>query len=635
MRKTVLLTCLCLLFGISVAKAQDKNFHIYLCLGQSNMEGAAPNEGFDLENVSDRFLTLATYDSRDGKTKMGQWRNSMAHLASEDAGLSPVQWFGRTMLHNLPQDVRLGVVDVAVSGCDIDLFNPKKCKAYAKTAPDWMAAKIRNYGGNPYQRLVDMARLAQKQGVIKGILLHQGETNNGQEIWKQKVKTLYNSLLKDLKLKAQDVPLLVGETVNESEGGVCSLHNKVIATIGEVIPTAHVISSKGCPCRFDHVHFTALGYRMLGERYAFKMLSLLGKKSSEVESVVPRPLEGNIPGREFPALLPHNKVFFRIEAPRAKELVVDICGKKYDMQKSPSGVFTCLTDSLAPGFHYYFLESAGFRVSDPDTETFFGCSRAASGVEIPEQEGDYAKVQDVPHGQVRQLTYYSKTAHRNRIIYVYTPACYDKNSSDRYPVLYLQHGMGEDQTGWHKQGKMQYIMDNLIAQGKAVPMLVVMESGDLEASHNPKNCPQEMYGKELTDIILNDLIPYIDETFRTKSTREGRAMAGLSWGGHQTFQTVMPHLDKFAYMGTFSGAIFGVDLNTVFDGIFTRKDEVNSRLRYFFMGMGSQEHFGTEKMVDSLQQMGIQVNYYESPGTAHEWLTWRRCLREFAQHLFK
>lgn len=348
-----------------------------------------------------------------------------------------------------------------------------------------------------------------------------------------------------------------------------------------------------------------------------------------------RPSINIIPGNHSPLVTPDRRAVFSVKAPGVKSLVVDICGKKYPMTKATDGTWTVTTDPLVVGFHYYFLVADGFRVSDPATYTYFGCSRAASGIDIPEgDDGAYYAIRDVPHGQVRLCTYYSQVSKRARQIRVYTPALYETKRGQRFPVLYLQHGMAEDQTGWTRQGRAQYILDNMIAEGKCKPMIVVMESGDIEEGYNDSMGGRDKYGATITPIMLQDLIPYIDSTFRTINDREHRAMAGLSWGGHQTFNTVLPNLDAFAYMGTFSGAIFGVDLNTVFGGIFTRPAELNKKLRYFFMGMGSEEHFGTERMVKQLTDMGVNVNYYESPGTHHEWLTWRRCLREFLPHLF-
>lgn len=350
----------------------------------------------------------------------------------------------------------------------------------------------------------------------------------------------------------------------------------------------------------------------------------------------------NILGNEFPRLDNERRAHFRLFAPACSRMQVDICGKKYDMQKDSKGFWTATTDPLVAGFHYYFLIVDGVQVCDPSSETFFGCCREASGIEVPEgDEGNYYRPQQgVPQGQVRSVSYYAESQKAFRRAMVYTPAEYETSGKKRYPVLYLQHGMGEDETGWSTQGRMQFIMDNLIASGECVPMIVVMESGDVEAPFVPRrgkdvNNERNQYGASFYDVILKDLIPMIDNTFRTKTDRENRAMAGLSWGGYQTFNTVLPHLDMFSYLGTFSGAIFGVDLKTCFNGVFSDAKKFNKQVNYMFMGCGSEENFGTEKMVSDLKDLGIEVDFYESPGTHHEWLTWRRCLKEFVPHLFK
>lgn len=354
-----------------------------------------------------------------------------------------------------------------------------------------------------------------------------------------------------------------------------------------------------------------------------------------------KPASTNVPGNAFPRIDSEGRAYFRFHAPQANNLQVDICGKKYPMEREANGFWSAKTDPLAVGFHYYFLIADGLSVVDPATYSFFGCCRVSGGIEIPEgTEGDYYRPQMVPHGQVRSVTYFAKSQNEYRRAMVYTPAEYETKHKKRYPVLYLQHGMGEDETGWSNQGNMQHIMDNLIAEGKCEPMIVVMDSGDVEAPFAPRpgaNVGEQraQYGASFYDVLLKDLIPMIDTTFRTKTDRESRAMAGLSWGGYQSFNVVLPNLDKFAYLGTFSGAIFGLDLNTCFDGVFTDSKKFNKDVKYFFMGCGTDENFGTKPMTDSLKEMGINVTFYESQGTGHEWLTWRRCLKEFVPHLFK
>ena len=349
--------------------------------------------------------------------------------------------------------------------------------------------------------------------------------------------------------------------------------------------------------------------------------------------------ETTIAGNEFPKVDSERRAYFRIHAPEAQKVQVDICGKVYDMQRDEKGFWMGRTEPLVVGFHYYFLKIDGVSVVDPSTQTFFGCCRQSGGIEIPEgPEGDYYRPQSgVAHGTVSSIYYWSASANRWRHAMVYTPAIYDKEQNRRFPVLYLQHGMGENETCWSRQGHMQHIMDNAIAQGRAVPMIVVMESGDVEAPFRGGDNRQgrSQYGATFYPVLLNDLIPYIDSNFRTLTDREHRAMAGLSWGGHQTFDIVLQHLDRFAWMGGFSGAIFGLDIEKAYNGIFNNADKFNSQIHCLFLSCGSEENFGTGALVEKLRSVGIKTEYYVSPGTHHEWLTWRRSLHEFIPHLFR
>lgn len=622
--------------------AQDANFYIYLCLGQSNMEGNAPYEAQDTV-VNPRFQVLSAVDNQKLGRVKGKWYPARAPLCRQNTGLTPADYFGRTMVENLPENVRIGVVHVAVGGCKIELFMKDKREEYIKTAPDWMLNTLKEYDNNPYERLIEMAKIAQKDGVIKGILLHQGESNTGEKEWPEKVKSVYESILADLNLKAEEVPLLAGEVVNSDHGGTCAAMNPIIDTLPQVIKNSVVISSKGLSCAADHLHFDAAGYRVLGRRYAVAMLKMMGIELPTTKEVLNNTVAApsNMHGCDFPRLDKDNRAYFRIFSPDVKRMQVDICGKKYEMSKDEQGWWTAKTEPLVVGFHYYFLLVDGFSVIDPMSTTYFGCSRMTSGIEVPEgKEGDYYRPQQVPHGQIRTCTYYAETQQRFRRCVVYTPADYDKNKKKRYPVLYLQHGMGEDETGWSTQGYMYNILDNQIAEGKCEPMIVVMESGDIEVGFRPRpgkdvNEERNLYGSSFATLMINDLIPYIDETFRTYTDREHRAMAGLSWGGKQTFDITLTNLDKFAYIGGFSGAIFGVDVKTAFNGVFTDAKAFNKKVHYLFLGCGTEENMGTEALVKSLRGMGINVDYYVSQGTAHEWLTWRRCLNEFIPHLFK
>jgi hypothetical protein len=259
--------------------SQDKNFYIYLCFGQSNMEGFPGVEQQDKVNVDDRFQVMASVDFPKMDRKKGQWYTAVPPLCRPFTGLCPADYFGRTMVANLPKDVRVGVVIVAVAGCKIELFEKDEYKAYDSTAPSWMKNIIKQYDGNPYQYLVDMAKLAQKDGVIKGILLHQGESNPNDSTWTLKVKGIYNNLITDLNLNPDSVPLLAGEVVNADQKGACANMNQIIDELPKTLPNSYVISSAGCQARQqDHLHFTPAGYRELGTRYAEKMLSLLGYK---------------------------------------------------------------------------------------------------------------------------------------------------------------------------------------------------------------------------------------------------------------------------------------------------------------------------------------------------------------------
>jgi hypothetical protein len=261
--------------------SQDQNFYIFLCFGQSNMEGFPGIEDEDKVNVDDRFKLLAVVDFPKLDRQKGKWYTAIPPLCRPSTGLCPADYFGRTLVAELPDNIKVGVVNVAVAGCKIELFEKDNFQTYASTAPQWMENIIKEYDGNPYAYLVEMAKLAQKDGVIKGILLHQGESNTNDSTWTLKVKGIYDNLIKDLNLNPDSVPLLAGELVNADQVGACASMNEIIAKLPEVIPNSYVISSSGCTARFDHLHFNAAGYRKLGTRYAEKMLSILGYKAME------------------------------------------------------------------------------------------------------------------------------------------------------------------------------------------------------------------------------------------------------------------------------------------------------------------------------------------------------------------
>lgn len=258
--------------------SQDPKFYIFLCLGQSNMEGNAGIQPQDTIGVDNRFRVLEAVDCPELNRIKGNWYRAVPPLSRCKTGLTPADYFGRTMVANLPKDIKIGIINVAVGGCKIELFDKDNYQSYVSTAPQWMIGMINQYDGNPYARLVELAKIAQKDGVIKGILLHQGESNPNDSLWTRKVKTVYDNLLKDLHLEATKVPLLAGETVHADQGGICAGMNKIIATLPQMIKNSYVISSAGCPDAADNLHFTAEGYRMLGKRYAEQMLLLAGNK---------------------------------------------------------------------------------------------------------------------------------------------------------------------------------------------------------------------------------------------------------------------------------------------------------------------------------------------------------------------
>jgi len=257
--------------------SQDPNFQIYLCIGQSNMEGAARAELQD-STVNPRFQVMEAVNCENLGRSKGKWYPAVPPLCRCKTNLGPTDYFGRTMVANLPEKVKVGVIVVAIGGCKIELFDKDTYSSYVETAPGWMKGMIKEYDGNPYGRLVEMARLAQKDGVIKGILLHQGESNSNDTLWTRKVKCVYDNLMKDLNLDPKNVPLLAGETVNADQGGICAGMNTIIATLPKTLPNSYIISSAGCADGPDNLHFSAVGYRELGKRYAEKMLSILGVK---------------------------------------------------------------------------------------------------------------------------------------------------------------------------------------------------------------------------------------------------------------------------------------------------------------------------------------------------------------------
>ncbi|MFZ1868012.1 MAG: alpha/beta hydrolase-fold protein [Steroidobacteraceae bacterium] len=332
------------------------------------------------------------------------------------------------------------------------------------------------------------------------------------------------------------------------------------------------------------------------------------------------------------------------------------------MTRSADGVWRVTLPPVVPGFHYYWFVLDGVAVSDPASETYFGYGKEVSGLEVPDPQGDFYSVRAVPHGQVREKWYWSRVTGAWRRAFVYTPPGYDASPTRRYPLLILQHGYGEDETGWTRQGKAQFILDNLIAAGKAKPMIVVMDRGygnkpGTPALHLGADTSAKQVGLAFgafEDVILRDLIPMIDASYRTIPDRDHRAMAGLSMGGMETLFIALRHQDEFAYIASLSGPImqnpnssqslaaaFGApfDVETAYGGSFADAPRFNQRVKLLWMGVGTAEppeiRLGIVAAVKALRAHGVHLVYFESPGTAHEWQTWRRDLNDLAPRLFR
>lgn len=353
-----------------------------------------------------------------------------------------------------------------------------------------------------------------------------------------------------------------------------------------------------------------------------------------------KPSPSNMPGEAFPQVNSEGRVRARLRAPDAQNVQLNISGVKFPMAKDTNGMWTGDSTPQDPGNHYYGLVVDGAEVPDPSGSFIYGSGGWRAAVEIPAPDQDFYALKNVPHGQVREILYFGKTSNRHRRCFVYTPPDYDKDVSKRFPVLYLQHGYNENETGWSHQGCAGLIMDNLIAEGKARPFIIVMEYGDINIRPGfiPRGAPPSAGtrgGRGPFDFsafehaLLEDVIPFIDANFRTLSDQSHRAMAGLSMGGMQTRTIAPAHLDLFSYIGVFSGG--SIATNDIPDlAAFKQK------VKLVFISYGSREN-GAEgkKNVAALKEAGINSVYYESPSTAHEWQTWRRSLHEFAPLLFK
>lgn len=372
-----------------------------------------------------------------------------------------------------------------------------------------------------------------------------------------------------------------------------------------------------------------------------------------------QPSSTNVWAAQYPRVDSTGRVQIRVKAPDATKVRVNFwSGPKVDMEKQADGFWTVTTTPLVPGLHYYTVVIDGAEVSDPNTHAFFGGGKPASAVEVPEPGSTYYSVQDVPHGAVREVWYHSKVTGSWRHALVYLPPKYDEQTKVRYPVLYLQHGAGEDETGWIRQGNANFILDNLLAAKNCKPMIVVMAYGYAHRAGEPEpdlfakgfGSPEMLKAMQdmaaaFEDDVTQALIPYIDSTFRTLSDRDHRAMAGLSMGGMQTFQITLNHLDRFSYIGGFSGAggmlVLGdrkLDPKTDYNGVFADPAAFAKKVHLLWVGVGTKEpermRAGLQRLHQSLLDANIQHVFYESPDTDHEWQTWRRDLKDFAPRLF-
>lgn len=352
----------------------------------------------------------------------------------------------------------------------------------------------------------------------------------------------------------------------------------------------------------------------------------------------------NIRSADCPCILSDRRVLFKVNAPDATKVQIDL-GKLYDMQKDEKGLWSVTTEPQDPGFHYYSLVLDGLKVADPASESFFGMGRMASAIDIPEAGVDFYTIKDVPHGEIRSRTYFSKTTGSWRNINIYTPPGYDKNVKTTYPVLYIQHGGGEDERGWAVQGKTNVILDNLIAEKKAVPMIVVIPNGNvLKPGMKTGGYNEEAMGafkEEIADVV----IPFIESNYRVKSDAAHRAISGLSMGGGQAFFTGLRNVDTFAYVGVFSTGLFGgiarpdaapFNPEDAVHGILTNPQSFNNKLKVFYVSVGEQDPRiePTKKLIETFKSKGLNVEFASFPG-GHEWQVWRKSLHDFAQRIFK
>ncbi len=348
----------------------------------------------------------------------------------------------------------------------------------------------------------------------------------------------------------------------------------------------------------------------------------------------------NLPGAEYPRVDEKGRAMFRIYAPEAARVAVQI-GGTYDMTREGDGHWWATVSGLPPGFHYYQFVIDGAVAPDPGSATFFGGSRMMSGLEVPEAGVDFYQVKDVPHGEIRARYYRSALTNGERQAFVYTPPGYDSKPGERYPVMYLLHGMGEDQRGWVEQGRVDAILDNLIAEGRSREMIVVMEDAGTGGGYAPREGAggsrgRGMMGSQFRQVLVSEVIPMIDGTYRTIADREHRALAGLSLGGTQAFQITQEHLDKFAYVGSFSAPFGYPAVPGGYGGLLGNPGEFSQEMKVLYISIGGMENnIGARMFHQQLEGAGIPHVFFEASGTANSWQTWRKSLHGFAQCVFK
>ena len=381
-------------------------------------------------------------------------------------------------------------------------------------------------------------------------------------------------------------------------------------------------------------HFAIFGLFML-----FWATSVGFAKAQLIDGSIPAPT--NINQNQCPCIMPDNSVVFQVKAPNAGKLQIDL-GKKYDMEKDADGIWTVRTEPIEPGFHYYFLVIDDVPVADPASQSFYGTGKMASAIDVPEKGVDFYDVKNVPHGAISSKHYYSDVTDNWRRLFVYTPPGYDKSIDEKFPVVYVQHGGGEDETGWVTQGKIDIILDNLIADGEALPMILVVANGNVGMGFGGYSSEgMTAFKKEMTE----NIVPFIDENYRTLTNAKSRAICGLSMGGGQSFYVGLESLDQFGSVGIFSSGLFGgirtvpgnaFDAEKEIPGLLSKSTEFNKKIDLFYIscGEGDSRIDHTKEAVEKMKESGLDVAFNSFPGD-HEWQVWRKSIHDFTSRVFK